>query len=54
MKKINTYSAQYKFISEQPKQNHPIPPNPNSMPNKRKLTKHLQEFIKNISAIGFK
>ena len=70
MKKINTYSAQYKIISEQPiqnqNQNHPNPQSfarsftpksqsfANSIPNKKKLSKDRQEFISNISASGFK
>ena len=55
MKKINTFSAQNKIISEQPKQNHPNPQSfANSIPNKNKLTKDRQEYMKNISAIGFK
>ena len=64
MKKIDTYSAQYKII--QPRKNNSNPltsalsstPNPqsiaNSLPNKNNLTKDRQEFINNISASGFK
>ena len=44
MKKINTYSAQYKIISEQPIQNQ------NNSKIKKKITKDGQEFINNISA----
>ena len=54
MKKPNTYSAQYKFISEQPNQNqnHPNPqsfarsftPKWNSIPNKKKLTKEAKNI----------
>ena len=60
MKKVNTYSAQYKII--QPLKNNPNPqsfaPNPqsfaNSIPNKKNLSKDRQEFLNNISARGFK
>ena len=52
MKKINPYSAQFKTISEQPKQNHPneyTNQNTNN-PNKKNLTKDRQEFMNNIAA----
>ena len=49
MKKIDTYSAQYKIIKQ--RKNNPTPPNrPNSqsyaksIPNKKKLTIDRQEF----------
>ena len=59
MKKINTYSAQYKSIShsftEQPtqlrNQNHA---KNSAKLHKKKLSKDRQEFINNISASGFK
>ena len=60
MKKIITYSAQFKFI--QPHQNraeaftasdsNPSPNPPEA--NKKKFTKVRQEFINNIDASGFK
>ena len=59
MKKIITYSTQYKIIpqnfTEQPTQ----PRNQNhakntAKPHKKKLSKDRQEFINNISASGFK
>ena len=59
MKKINTYSTQYKII-----QSHKNDPssfaktnsnkNPQSFANKKKLSKDRQEFIINIFASGFK
>ena len=61
MKKINTYSAQFKII-----QSHKNNPNPrrfanknprsfaNKSPNKKKLSKDRQKFTKNIAASGFK
>ena len=61
MKKIITYSTQYKII--QPHQNHAgsshSNPNPNPQSftpkaNKKKLSKDRQELIKNISSCGFK
>ena len=59
MKKVNTYSAQYKVI--QPRRNNLIPqsfaPTPQSFTptlNKKKLLKDRQEFINNIAASGFK
>ena len=60
MKKINTYSTQFKIM--QPQQNHAEActashsnPNPNPpKTNKQKLTKDRQEIINNISASGFK
>ena len=64
MKKINTYSAQYK--AKQQRKNNPNTLNSaqsstpiphsivNSIPSKKKLTKDRQEFIDNISASGFK
>ena len=51
MKKINSYSAQYKFI--QPHQNHPSHKN-NQNPNKKKLTYDSHDFVNNIAASGFK
>ena len=62
MKKINTHSAHFDIISEQPNQNqnqnHPneSAKNKNQNPNgiKEKLSKQNQEFINNISASGFK
>ena len=58
MKKINTYSTQFKII--QPHQNHAgactashSNPNPPKT-NKKKVTKDRQEFTNNISASGFK
>ena len=58
MKKIITYSAQYKIISEQPtqlrNQNHPNPQSIAPKSNKKKITKDRQEFINNISASGLK
>ena len=60
MKKINTYSAQYKII--QSHKNDPNPrsfanknsnKNPQSFANKKELTKGRQEFINNIAASGF-
>ena len=59
MKKIITYSAQYKIIpqnfTEQPTQNQ----NQNhtkktAKPHKKKLSKDRQQFINKISASGFK
>ena len=49
MKKINTYSAQFKIIypKDQPK-------NTNGTPNEKKLSKDRQEFIDNIAASVFK
>ena len=60
MKKINTYSTQFKII--QPHKNRAgafrdshSNPNPNPpRANKKKLTKDRQEVINNISASGFK
>ena len=65
MKKIITYSTQYKII--QSHENDPNPQsfarsfanrnsnkNPQSFANKKKLTKDRQEIINNISASGFK
>ena len=65
MKKINTYSTQYKIIESH--KNDPNPQcfassfaktnsnkNPQSFANKKKLSKDRQEFINNISASGFK
>ena len=65
MKKINTYSTQYRII--QPHKNDLNPQsfarsfanknsnkNPQSFANKKKLTKDRREFINNISASGFK
>ena len=51
MKKINTYSAQFKIISpkEQPKNI-----NPNGIPKEKKLSKNKQEFLNDIAASGFK
>ena len=53
MKKIKSYSAQVKIISEQPNrnqnQNHS-----NTAKLRKKLSKQNQEFINNISASGFK
>ena len=59
MKKIITYSAQYKSLpqnfTEQPTQiqnrNHT---KNTAKPHKKKLSKDRQEFINNISASGFK
>ena len=50
MKKINTFSAQFKIISpkDQPKNN-----KTNGIPNEEKLSKDRQEFTKNIAASGF-
>ena len=53
MKKINTYSAQFQIIQPQTS-NHENITNPNSMPNKKKLTEDRQEFVHNVSASGFK
>ena len=55
MKKIDTYSAQFKIISpkEQPKKNNKNN-NPNGIPNEKKLSEDRQEFINNIAASGFK
>ena len=61
MKKVNTYSAQYKIIPEPPNQNQ-NQNHPNKNPageswrasHKRKLSKDRQEFINNIAASGFK
>ena len=59
MKKIITYSAQYKIIpqyfTEQPTQNQNQNHTKNTAkPHKKKLSKGRQEFINNISASGFK
>ena len=57
MKKINTYSTQYKIMhsSAQPRKNNPNPRSfANSIPNKKKLSKDRQEFMNTISASGFK
>ena len=51
MKKINTYSAQFKVIY--PK-GHSKNNNTNGIPNEKKLSKDRQEFINNIAASGFK
>ena len=57
MKKINTYSTQYKTI--QPRKNNPNPhsfanKSLNKNPNTKKLTKDRQEIVNNIVASGFK
>ena len=56
MKKINTYSAQYKII--QPHKKIPNPPNPQSFANKalriKKYYQKMEEFINNIAASRFK
>ena len=65
MKKVNTNSAQYKIIPEQPTQLHDQNENHNhtkntaklashSFAHKKKLSKDRQEFINNIAASGFK
>ena len=54
MKKINTYSAQFKIISHKNNPNPNLNPNPQSFANKKTLSKDRQEFINNISASGFK
>ena len=51
MKKINTYSAQFKVIY--PK-DHSKRNNTKGIPNEKKLSKDRQEFINNIAASGFK
>ena len=51
MKKINTYSAQFKII--QPHENHSNHEN-NPNLNMKKLTKDRQAFVNNIAASGFK
>ena len=65
MKKINTYSTQYKIMCSSA-QSHNNKPNPQSFArssaqsstqnftNKKTLSKDRQEFINNISASGFK
>ena len=59
MKKVKSYSAEFKIISEAPSVNFPKSrssgrqssfQNPQS---KKKLTKQNQEFLNNISASGF-
>ena len=57
MKKINTYSVQYKII--QSHRNNPNPRsfannNPEGVSHKKLLSKDRQEFIINIAASGFK
>ena len=57
MKKIITFSAHYKIISEQPaqlhNQNHLNPQSFAPKSNKKKLTKDRQEFMNNNSACEF-
>ena len=58
MKKIITYSAQYKFIphnfTEQPTQNQNQNHTKNTAnPHRKKLSKDRQDFINIISASGF-
>ena len=53
MKKINTFSAQFKTIQPHHNdKNNSIPNLPKS--NKQKLTKDRYEFMNNISTSGFK
>ena len=54
MKKIKSYSAQYKIIPEQPNQNQPNQSAKNNPNPKKRLSKQNQEFINKISASGFK
>ena len=59
MKKIFTYSAQYKYIpqniTEQPTQNQSQNHTKNTAkPHRKKLSKDRQDFINNIAASGFK
>ena len=61
MKKVKSYSAEFKIISEAPSVNFPNVdsrssgnPGFKNPQSKKKLTKQNQEFINNISASGFK
>ena len=67
MKKVNTHSAQYKIIPQQPAQLHAQLQNQNQnytkntaklasrcFAHKKKLSTHRQEFMNNIAASGFK
>ena len=53
MKKIKSYSAQFKIISEQPNRNQNQNYS-NTAKLRKKLSKQNQEFKNNISASGFK
>lgn len=57
MKKVKSYSAEFKIIGEAPSVNFPksrSSGDPGFQKSKKKLTKQNQEFINNISASGFK